>query len=62
MKSKKDAILQFLKIKVDGTGIVSNAILIGEAKHQNVEPYNEADMYLNHCSMLIKFGEQPLKE
>lgn len=30
---------------------------VSEYNLKEVEPYNEADMYLKHCDMLVQFGE-----
>jgi NADH:ubiquinone oxidoreductase subunit E len=64
LKNRREAIIEFLRIGLDQDCWLEKDLMHefdqrAETCLKEVAPYNEADMYLQHCSMLVAFGESP---
>jgi hypothetical protein len=56
LKSKKDAIIEFMKIdvaNVDMSDLYPKGVAPITSELTGIEPYNQSDMYLRYCDMLI---------
>ena len=61
MRNRREAIIEFIRVNLDDPNVLNESLtrqFDNETKYdlKEVQPYNQADMYLHHCDMLIKFA------
>ena len=64
IRSRREAIVEFMRIDLTIPDVLNQSLSSylrddPEYNLKDIEPYNQADMYMLHCDMLVKFANIP---